>query len=55
MDYILNNPVVGLFIPKMHWRTISFSRNAVLLCLASAEYDEADYIRDFEEFKSKGK
>ena len=55
MDYILSNPAVGLFIPKMHWRTISFSHDAVLLCLSSAEYDEADYIRDFSTFKKIGK
>ena len=37
-------------IPKMYWREISFSQNAVLLCIASMPYDETDYIRDFNEF-----
>lgn len=48
----LDRPDVGLFVPKMHWRTINFSQNAVLLCLASTEYNEADYIRSFDFFKS---
>ncbi|UOR07288.1 FdtA/QdtA family cupin domain-containing protein [Hymenobacter aerilatus] len=50
--FLLDAPEVGLFIPEMHWRTINFSHDAVLLCLASTEYNEADYIRSFEEFKS---
>ena len=55
--YTLSSPNIGLFIPKLHWRTIKMSHNAVLLCLASEEYDEADYIRDYDEFDifKKGK
>ncbi|QNE39091.1 WxcM-like domain-containing protein [Hymenobacter sp. NBH84] len=48
----LEKPNVGLYIPEMHWRTINFSHDAVLLCLASTEYNEADYIRDFEVFQA---
>ena len=55
MNYSLDNPAVGLFIPELHWRTMGFSHDAVLLCLASAEYDESDYIRDFTEFKNLSK
>jgi len=40
-----------LYIPRLYWRTIKFSHNAVLMCLASMEYDEQDYIRSYEEFK----
>jgi dTDP-4-dehydrorhamnose 3,5-epimerase-like enzyme len=50
--YNLDSPTVGLFIPRLYWRTIKFSHNAVLMCLASMEYDEQDYIRSYEEFKS---
>jgi dTDP-4-dehydrorhamnose 3,5-epimerase-like enzyme len=50
-EFILSNPWQGLFIPPYHWRTIEFSHNAVLLCLASEEYDEQDYIRSYDEFK----
>lgn len=49
--FILEEPNKGLFIPKMVWRDIQFSHNAVLLCLASLEYNEVDYIRDYESFK----
>lgn len=47
----LNNPSKGLFTGKMLWHTMdSFSPNACVLVLASAPYDEADYIRNFDEF-----
>ena len=48
--FTLDNPDVGLYIPKGYWRKIKFSHNAVLLCLASEKYDEDDYIRDYKEF-----
>ena len=48
--FVLDSPEKGLYIPPMHWRTIKFSHNAVLLCLASEIYVEGDYIRDFDEF-----
>jgi dTDP-4-dehydrorhamnose 3,5-epimerase-like enzyme len=51
-DFILDNPSVGLYIPEMHWRTIKFSHNAVMMCLASMEYRENDYIRNYADFKS---
>lgn len=50
--FLLDKPSVGLFIPKLHWRTMEFSHNAVLLCLASEEYDELDYIRNYDEFRN---
>lgn len=51
-SFILDSPSKGLYIPKLIWRDIQFSHNAVLLCLASEEYDEADYFRDYQEFKN---
>ncbi|WP_426476887.1 sugar 3,4-ketoisomerase [Chryseobacterium sp. CBSDS_008] len=50
--FILDSPSQGLFLPKLIWRDIKFSHNAVLLCLASEHYEEDDYFRDFEEFKN---
>jgi hypothetical protein len=50
-EFILDNPDKGLYLPPMHWRTIYFSHNAVLLCLASLEYQADDYIREYSEFK----
>jgi len=49
-EFILDSPSKGLYIPSMYWRTIKFSHNAVLLCLASEHYDENDYIRKKELF-----
>lgn len=52
----LNKPDKGLLIENNTWRELeNFSSGAVCLVLASNEYDELDYIRDYEEFlKSKG-
>ena len=50
--YMLTRPNVGLYIPRHYWRTIRFSHNAVLMCLASLEYDEEDYIRKYNDFKA---
>ena len=47
----LNSPNEGLYIPPLVWRTIEYKDNAVLLCLASINYDENEYIRDFNEFE----
>jgi hypothetical protein len=49
--YTLNRGYIGLLIPRLTWRTLShFSTNAVCLVLASAPYDESDYIRSYPEF-----
>jgi dTDP-4-dehydrorhamnose 3,5-epimerase-like enzyme len=40
-------------LPPLHWGKLSqFSENAVLIVLASDNYDPADYIIDFPIFKS---
>jgi dTDP-4-dehydrorhamnose 3,5-epimerase-like enzyme len=54
-DFVLDSPNIGLYIPRLYWRTIKFSHNAVLLCLASLEYYEPDYIRSYHEFASLAK
>lgn len=49
----LNKPFEGLYVPRMVWRDIqNFSSGAVCLVLASDYYDENDYVRDFEIFRS---
>jgi dTDP-4-dehydrorhamnose 3,5-epimerase-like enzyme len=53
--FILEEPKVGLYIPPLVWREITFSHNAVLLCLASCEYDESDYFRKYDDFKKFAK
>jgi hypothetical protein len=50
-QFALDNPSKGVFIPKKSWRTIKYSHNAVQICMASIEYDEKDYIRDYGSFK----
>ena len=48
---ILNNPSEGLYVSSDIWREMyDFSKDAVLLVLASELYDENDYIRDYEDF-----
>ncbi len=47
----LNKPFEGLLISKGIWRELkNFSSGAVCLVVASAVFEEADYIRDFEDF-----
>ena len=49
---VLNSPTVGLLIGPGLWREMhEFSPGAVLLVLADAEYDEADYMRNLDEFQ----
>lgn len=50
--FVLDSPNKLLVIPTLYWSDIKFSHNAVLLCLASEDYDELEYIRDYNEFKS---
>ena len=47
----LEDPNVGLYVPPNAWHTMQYSHSAVQLVLASGAYDEADYIRDYEEFR----
>lgn len=50
-DVRLNRSYVGLYLPPMIWRDLSdFSSGSVCMVLASDYYDEADYIRDYDEF-----
>ena len=49
----LNKPNKGLLIPIGIWRELeNFSSGAVCLVLASQEYEEEDYIRDYDAFKA---
>jgi hypothetical protein len=50
-SFFLNRSYYGLYVPSMMWRDLTnFSSGSVTLVLASAHYDEADYIRDHDEF-----
>jgi uncharacterized RmlC-like cupin family protein len=49
---VLDRPDIGLYIPNGIWREMNkFSKNSVCLVLASEDYDENDYIRNYQEFK----
>ncbi len=49
----LNRPWLGLYIPPLIWAAeINFDPGSVCLVLASSPYDEADYLRDYDEFLS---
>lgn len=48
----LNKPNLGLLIVDGIWRELrNFSSGAVCLVLASDEFDEDDYIREYKNFK----
>lgn len=50
--YNLFKPNEGLYVPTNMWRELrNFSAGAVCLVVSSGEFDESDYIRDYEEFK----
>lgn len=52
MKFQLNRSYYGLYIPPMIWREIdNFSSGSVCLALASDFFDEADYYRQYPEFK----
>ena len=48
----LNRPYFGLYLTNMIWRELlNFSSGGICLVLASAPYDEADYFREYDEFR----
>lgn len=48
---LLNRPNLGLHIPPGIWASeINFSAGSICLVLASHEYDELDYIRNYDNF-----
>lgn len=50
-EVLLNSPNKGLVIGDLVWREMhDFSKDCVLLVLASEHYDESDYIRDYNDF-----
>lgn len=47
----LDRPMTGVYIPKMIWKDMyDFSKDSILLVLASTHYDGTEYIRDYEEY-----
>lgn len=49
--FTLNRPYQGLLVVPGIWRELDdFSSGSVCLVLASHKYDEADYIRDYQDY-----
>lgn len=52
----LSGPQLGLYVPPMVWAShYNYTPDAVLLVLASLEYDPAEYVRDYDEFLALAK
>ena len=50
-EVFLDSPSIGLYIPPMVWGVqYKYSKDAVLLVLASDLYKEDDYIRNYDDF-----
>lgn len=50
---LMNDPSCGILLGPKLWHTMSsFSYDCVILVLASAGFDEADYIRDYDQFRA---
>ena len=51
LKYQLNRSYYALYLPRLTWRKLdNFSTNSLAMVIASREYNEADYIRDFDQF-----
>ncbi len=51
IDVVLDDPALGLLIEPGVWHEMyDYSKNCILLVLASDIYDENDYIRNYEGF-----
>lgn len=50
--YSLNRSNYGLFVPNGIWRHMeNFSTNSVAFLVASTDFNEEDYVRDYELYK----
>lgn len=54
VEVVADNPALGFYIPPGTWRDLTdFSPGAVCLVIASAEYDEVDYVRNYRTFRKE--
>jgi mannose-6-phosphate isomerase-like protein (cupin superfamily) len=49
--FTLEEPNKAVYIPPNVWHTMQYSHTAIQCVLASTVYNEADYIRSYEDFK----
>src|SRR6202000_2133897 len=51
--YTLNPSYYGLYVPSNTWRSMgNFSTNSLAFVVASSDYNENDYERDYESYLS---
>lgn len=50
LDFLLDSPKVGLYIPPLWWGKMLFLEQAMMIGLASDDFLEADYIRIKSDF-----
>lgn len=49
--YRLDEPSMGMYIAPMEWiELVDFEPGTAVMVLASEEYDESDYIRDYDQW-----
>jgi UDP-2-acetamido-3-amino-2,3-dideoxy-glucuronate N-acetyltransferase len=52
-EIVLERPDLGLYVPPMIWGAqYNYSKDAMLLVLASTHYDPTEYVQSYDEFRS---
>jgi dTDP-4-dehydrorhamnose 3,5-epimerase-like enzyme len=55
-NILMNNPRYGVILGHMLWHDMKkFSKDCIILVVASMYYNEKDYIRNYDEFKQLAK
>lgn len=50
--FALGDPRFGLYLPPMVWHELTgFAAGSAYYVISSGRYDEAEYVRDYEEFQ----
>ena len=50
-NFLLDSPEKALLVLRGYWRDMYWRKEGSVLCVAASDYyDEADYIRDYDEF-----
>lgn len=50
-EFRLQSQSQGLFLPPLFWGSFEFGSDTQAIALASDYFDEADYIRNYQDFK----
>ncbi len=52
-EFELSKSHEAVYIPPQYWGKITYTKESIILALASDIFDESDYIRDYAAFKSQ--